>query len=67
MTNEDEEAERQKWLQDFLPTYRDTLLKQGMSREQVDGFVRLAWTDPLMTINSEEEYKRACTLFEEMG
>ena len=63
----DDEAERQKWLQDFLPTYRDTLLRQGMSKEQVDGFVRLAWTDPIMTINSVEDYKRACELAEQMG
>ena len=63
---EDEAAAYQQWLQDFLPSYRDHLLRQGTSKDVVDGFVRLAWTEPAMTINSVEDYKRACGLHEVM-
>jgi hypothetical protein len=37
-----------------------------MSKDQVDGYIRLAWTDPAITIDTIEDYKRACDLHEEM-
>jgi hypothetical protein len=56
----------EKWLQEILPGYRDQLLRMGMPKDQVDGFVRLAWTQPQIHIESVEDYKRACILHEEM-
>jgi hypothetical protein len=69
MENDDAtyEAERQKWLESYLPTYRDQLLRMGIPKEQVDGYIRLAWTDPAIHIRSVEDYKRACSLHEEMA
>src|SRR5262245_21307519 len=60
------DTEYEEWLANYLPTYRDELLRKGLSKDQVDGFVRLVWTAPAITINSLEDYKCACSLHEEL-
>ena len=61
-----DDVQREKWLAEFLPTYRDELLRKGMSKETVDGFVRMLLTPSAITINSLADYQRACTLFEDL-
>src|SRR5262245_19979495 len=63
---DDKEDDYSDLYEAFLPQYRDELLRKGMSKEQVDGIIRLIWTDPEIKIRSLEDYKRACALHEEM-
>jgi hypothetical protein len=62
----DKEARYRQFLEGFLATYRDELLAKGMSRDDVDRAIRMVQTEPAIVINTLEDYKRACRLYNEM-
>jgi hypothetical protein len=60
--------EDREWLENYLPRYRDELLRSGMSKEDVDWAVSLAWTGvQTPTITTLDQYKAACALHDKMA